>query len=297
MTQSDSRMDAGRAGDMPDGPPGTVMRSEHPHRSDTQTSKSSEIPKSSEILESSEGPETIDDFLGGTVRLIQPRHGYRVSMDTVLLAAAIPAHPGDRVLDGGVGTGGAALCLRARVSGVQVRGVDIQDDLLDYARRNIAFNGAGDDIAVEHSDITALNGAEGTFDHVMINPPYLALGHGIRPPDASKGLAHMDSSASLKDWLRYCLYHARVKGTVTIIYRADRMDEVMAYLHRRVGELTVLPLWPRTGMPAKRVIIQGRKGVAGSVRLLPGLALHGLHDRYSAEAEAVLRDGAALTLR
>ncbi len=51
--------------------------------------------------------ETVDDFLGGKVKLIQPEGGYRVSMDTVILAAAVPAKKGDLIIEGGVGTGGA----------------------------------------------------------------------------------------------------------------------------------------------------------------------------------------------
>jgi tRNA1(Val) A37 N6-methylase TrmN6 len=151
-------------------------------------------------------------------------------------------------------------------------------------------------VSVESKSITDLSGPEATYDHVMINPPYLAAGKAIRPPTETKGLSHMDSSANLKDWIRFCVYQVRNRGTVTIIYRSDRLDEVVAHLYRRVGELKILPLWPRSGSPAKRVIIQGRKGVHGVSTLLPGLALHGREDRYTPEAEAILREGKALLL-
>nr|WP_281500544.1 methyltransferase domain-containing protein [Kordiimonas marina] len=218
-------------------------------------------------------------------------------MDTVFLAAAIPAKAGDRVLEGGIGSGGASVLLAARVPGVKVHGIDIQDDMLALARKNADFNELSDQVTLEKGSITDLTGPEGTYDHVMVNPPYLAAGTAIRPPAASKGLAHMDSNATLKDWISFCVYNVRHKGTVTIVYRADRMDEVIARLYRRVGELKIMPFWPRMGMPAKRVIIQGRKGVRGAATLLPGLPLHGTEDRYSPEAEAILRCGDALDLK
>lgn len=239
---------------------------------------------------------TIDDFLGGAIRLRQPKDGYRVSMDTVMLAATVPAKSGDTVLEGGVGSAGAALCLARRLPGVRVQGIDIQPNMLALARQNIACNDLQDFVSVQNQCVTDLSGPEATFDHVMVNPPYLDKGKAICPPDKGKGLAHMSSAATLKDWMKFCIYRVKNRGTVSIVYRADRIDEVIANLYRRVGDLKILPLWPRQGVPAKRVIIQGRKGVHGAASLLPGLALHGEVDRYTAEARRVLWDGEALPL-
>ncbi len=241
--------------------------------------------------------ETIDDFLGGNVRLIQPASGYRISMDTVMLAASVPAKAGQRILEGGVGTGGAAICLARRVSGVYVNGVEREDEMISYARRNVAFNGLEEQVQIHKACITDLSDEEGQYDHVMVNPPYLAEGHGIRPPSENKGLAHMDLGTTLKDWMRFCVYKAKVKGTISIVYRADRVDEIIAHLHRRVGELKIMPLWPRVGVHAKRVIIQGRKGVRGAATILPGIPLHGEVERYTPEAKAVLWDGKQLELK
>ena len=240
---------------------------------------------------------TTDDFLGGAVKLIQPVDGYRVSMDTVLLAAAIPAKAGDSVLEGGVGSAGAALCLARRIPGVKVHGIEIQDDMLAYGTRNVAHNKLEEHVTVAKGCITDLSNPQSGYDHIMLNPPYLPAGKAIRPPSNSKGTAHMDESASLKDWVRFAVHNAKQKGTVTIIHRADRLDELMAYLYRRVGELKILPLWPRLGSPAKRIIVQGRKGVGGATSILPGLALHGETERYTAEAHKILWDGEALDFK
>lgn len=237
---------------------------------------------------------TVDDFLGGAIRLIQPKDGYRVSMDTVMLAAAVPAKPGETVLEGGVGSGGAALCLARRLPGVCVQGIDIQPEMIARAHQNIEFNKLLEQVAVSEGCITDLTGPEARFDHVMVNPPYLAAGKAIRPPETNKGLAHMESGALLKDWIKFCIYQVKNRGTVTVVYRADRMDEVVARLYRRVGDIKIMPLWPRSGTPAKRVIIQGRKGVHGATQMLPGLVLHGEKERYTAEARRVLWDGQAL---
>lgn len=239
---------------------------------------------------------TIDDFLGGSVRLIQPVDGYRVSMDTVMLAATVPAKPGQIVLEGGIGSAGAALCLARRIPGVKVYGIDVQPEMIALAEQNIAYNDLGDFVSVEEGSVLDRSSPQARFDHVMVNPPYLAKGKAVRPPAENKGLAHMDSTADLSDWIKFCVHNAKNGGTISVVYRADRMDEVIARLYRRVGDIKIMPLWPRVGQPAKRVIIQGRKGMHGATQMLPGLALHSETERYTPEAREVLWDGKALEL-
>ncbi|MDT8344261.1 MAG: methyltransferase, partial [Thermohalobaculum sp.] len=87
------------------------------------------------------GALTEDRLLGGRVRLLQPGAGYRAATDPVLLAAAVPARPGERVLELGIGAGAATLCLAARVAGLVHAGLEIQPDYLALAARNAALNG------------------------------------------------------------------------------------------------------------------------------------------------------------
>ena len=258
-------------------------------------------PKITKALkQASEGqnPDTsLDDFLGGKVRLEQPLSGYRIAMDTVMLAAAVPALPGDHVLEGGVGSGGAAICLAARCPGVTVTGIDIQQELIALARGNTARNNLADRVTIKEGDILDLSGPQSQYDHVMINPPYLQEGAAMRPPSQTKGLAHMDSGADLNSWIRFAIHYVKQRGSITIVHRADRLDDIMARLRGRAGDIHICPLWCRPGSEAKRVIVQARKGSNGPTRLLAGLALHGHEERYSKEAEAILRDGASLDLK
>src|SRR5215510_2514740 len=85
---------------------------------------------------------TEDRLLGGRIQLIQPQEGYRVAIDPVFLAAAVPAAPGDLVLDVGAGVGAAALCLAWREQACQVRGIEIEHGLVRLACENAAINGA-----------------------------------------------------------------------------------------------------------------------------------------------------------
>jgi len=237
-----------------------------------------------------------DTLLGGRVRLRQGRDGYRAAIDPVLLAAAVAAKPGQRVLDLGCGVGAASLCLAARVPGIQVVGLDMQGPLVGLATGNAALNGADRDVRFYSGDlldpppdITA-----GGFDHVMANPPYLKGDSGHPPLVASKAAANVEGRAGLADWVAAAHRAVRAKGSVTFIHRADRLDDLLAAFHGALGEIMVYPLWPGPGKDAKRVIVRARKGVKAPARISPGLILHDGDGAFSAATNAILRDAAGL---
>jgi tRNA1(Val) A37 N6-methylase TrmN6 len=243
-------------------------------------------------------PTTEDALLGGRVRLRQPATGYRAAIDPVLLASAVAARAGETVLDIGCGVGAAALCLAARVAGVRVVGLELQPALARLAAENAALSGVADRVSVVEGDLlTAPQSlAPGSFAHVMANPPFLDAGAGTPPPDPSKRVANVEGAADLAACVRFALSMLRPKGTLTFIHRADRLEHLLAALAGRGGGIVVFPLWPGEGKAAKRVIIRARKDVEAPTRIGPGLVLHGADGRYTAAAEAVLRDAGSIEL-
>jgi tRNA1(Val) A37 N6-methylase TrmN6 len=237
-----------------------------------------------------------DSLLGGAIKLRQPRAGYRTAIDPVFLAAAVPAEAGETVLDAGCGVGAASLCLAKRVPDCRITGIEAQRDLVRLANENAALNGFADRIVIIAGDILRPPPRldPGSFNHVMANPPYLAGEAATPPANAAKATATLEGEADLAAWLRFALAAVRPKGTVTFIHRADRMEQLLAQLSQRAGEIVVFPLWPGDNKPAKRIIVRARKGVATPTRLTPGLVLHQADGRYTAAADAVLREGAAL---
>jgi tRNA1(Val) A37 N6-methylase TrmN6 len=136
---------------------------------------------------------TLDRLLGGRVLLSQPAHGYRVAIDPILLAAAVPALWGERVLDAGAGTGAAALCLATRVPGCKVVGLELQRALQQIATANVTHNDLGLRVEMLVGDLAnpPPRFVWGSFDHVMTNPPYLAAEAPVRAHDQSGASAHV----------------------------------------------------------------------------------------------------------
>jgi len=233
---------------------------------------------------------TEDALLGGRVRLLQSRRGYRVAVDAVLLAAAVHPAPGERVLDLGAGVGAVSLCLAKRVPDCTIVGVELQAALAQLGQRNATRNTLGDRLRTLVHDIALPLPAElGLFDQVATNPPYMAAAAADLPPDRSKALATVESSADLRRWLEVATAALKPAGTLTLIHRADRLEEIAACLVKlRCGALTIKRL-----PPVARVLVRARRGPP-SVSESPPLVLHNPEGGYTEAAEAILRHAGAL---
>ena len=240
---------------------------------------------------------TEDRLLDGRVRLLQPATGYRVAMDTLVLAAAVEAEAGESVLDIGAGVGAASLCLAVRVPGCRVVGIEVQRELVSLGARNVQLNALQDRVEMIVADVAQRPPprlAAGTFHHVMTNPPHMLAEETTPPPDSSRAIANIESTADLAAWLRYSLLMLRSKGTLTIIHRADRLADILACLNGKAGGIVVYPLWPAEGRAARRVLVRARKAMATPLRIAPGLVLHEDNGALTAQAEDVLRHAAPL---
>lgn len=241
------------------------------------------------------GFSTDGTLLGGRVKFRQPARGYRVAIDPILLAAAVPADAEQRVLDLGAGAGAAALCLAARVQACRIDCLEAQESLARLAAENVTANKMDRRIIVHVGDLRRppADLPRNGFDHVMTNPPYLAAHAADAPPDQSKRRATVDE-LGLEVWIDAAMKLLKPRGHLTVIHRADRLDELIALLRERAGEIAVIPLWPRAGEAARRVIVRARKGARSPAVLSAGLVLHKDDGSFTAAADAVLRGGAAL---
>jgi tRNA1(Val) A37 N6-methylase TrmN6 len=235
---------------------------------------------------------TLDRLLGGRVLLRQPARGFRAGLDAVLLAAFVPAAPGQRVLEAGCGSGAAFLCLAARVPGLSVAAVERDGAMAALARANAAANGVAAEVIEADIADPAPARALSPCDHAFANPPYWP--GGTPPPGALRRAATHESGAGLAAWAGFLATALRPGGTASLVLPAARFDAGVAALRAAgCGSLLMLPVAPRAGEAAKRVLLRARRGGRGPARILPPFLLHD-GQGFSAGAEAVLRAGCAL---
>jgi tRNA1(Val) A37 N6-methylase TrmN6 len=236
-------------------------------------------------------------LLGGKVRLLQPARGYRAGMDAALLAAAVPARAGDRVLEAGCGVGAVLLQIAARCAGAQLTGLERDGVASALALRNAALNSMEDRIEIVAGDVASGFAAldRPTFDWAVSNPPFFDDETALRAPAAAKRGAWI-ADDGLGAWTDFVVRGVREGGGIVVIHRADRLADLLALLGTRCGSFVIRPVQPFADQPSKRILVQARKAGRAPLRLLPALILHDRSgSRHTPEAEAVLRGDSALT--
>jgi len=246
-------------------------------------------------------PETtVDAFLGGRVEAVQPAKGYhRAGLEAVLLGASLDPGFQGKVIDLGAGTGVAGFSAAARCPGATAVLVERDPVAAACAREalrreaNHPFSGR---VAIVETDIARRDGLEaGKAGAVLSNPPFRDPAAGSRSPAARRAEAHVLAEGGVDPWFRAAASLLRPGGNITMIYRADGIAELLEAAKGRFGALDLLPVLPREGEVAHRVLLRGIKGSRAPLRLLPPLVLHGPSgNRFRAPVEAILRDGAAL---
>jgi tRNA1(Val) A37 N6-methylase TrmN6 len=271
---------------------------------------------------------TEDAVLGGRLCLAQPKRGHRVGHDAILLAAACPARAGERAVDLGAGVGAAGLALAARVDGVEVTLVEIDARLAALASENVSCNRLGGRVSVVVLDVAAparafatAGLAPGSAACVLMNPPFNDPARHRPSPDRRRRSAHVASGGggtalahvpekwkpvfrkghapineSLVAWAASAARLLRPRGTLSMIWRADGLADVLRALDPAFGAVTVLPVHAKAGEAAIRVLVRATKESRAPLALLPGFVLNDGSGRPTAQAEAVLRAAAALPL-
>jgi tRNA1(Val) A37 N6-methylase TrmN6 len=248
------------------------------------------------------GPTT-DAVLGGRLRLTQPRRGHRVGHDAILLAAATPARAGERIVDLGAGVGAAGLAVAARVAGAIVTMVEIDPTLAALAAENAQHNKLAEHVRAVVLDAAAPARAFASAGlpaesaiRVMMNPPFNDPARQRTSPEPARRLAHALQPDTLPRWVRTAARLLRPRGTLTLIWRADGLAEVLRALETAFGDVLVLPVHPKPAAPAIRILVRATKSSRAPLVLLPGLVLNDGAGHPTPEADAVLRGGSVLPL-
>jgi tRNA1(Val) A37 N6-methylase TrmN6 len=243
---------------------------------------------------------TEDLWLGGRLKLVQPKRGHRVGTDAALLVAAAGDAGQGRIVDVGAGVGAVGLALAQRSAHASVDLVEIDLELAQLAESNGARNGLQARTrvlrldALNPKDRRAAGLADGSAVCVVTNPPFLDAAAVRASPHEAKARAHVMPRAGLADWIEASLAMLAPGGRFVMIHRPDALAMILATIRTRLGAVALLPVHPAIGASAHRLLVSGVKGPKAPLRVAPGLVLHGADGRLTAKADALHRGEALI---
>ncbi|NMA95347.1 MAG: tRNA1(Val) (adenine(37)-N6)-methyltransferase [Clostridiales bacterium] len=238
--------------------------------------------------------EHIDDLQIKGFKLIQNREKFCFGIDAVLLSNFVDIKNGERVVDLGTGTGVIPVLLAAKTCAEKIVGVEIQQDMVDMARRSVTLNGLKDRIDIIHGDIAkGAPGLElGIWDVVVTNPPYKKRGSGIINPDASKAIARHEIMCTLDDVIKAAAKLLRPRGRLYMIHRPERlMDIALGMRRERLEPKSIRLIHPKVDRPPNLLLVEGVLGGGRHLKWLPPLYVYDENGEYTKEVKAIYGRG------
>lgn len=235
--------------------------------------------------------ETLDTFYHGRVRVLQPKTGYRFSVDAPLLADFIRTRPEDEALELGTGSGIIALLLSVKPF-KSVTAIEIQAGLADLARRNVELNGLGGRIEIVAADWRTFEPGR-TFDLIFSNPPYIRSGTGFLSASVEKSAAKHEIHGGIGEVLKKTAGLLAPGGRACFVYpEKRRADFLTAAGECGLATRRMRFVHPREGEPSNLFLIElghvaEARGVAPET--MPPLVLFGPDGTYTGAAQAVFR--------
>ncbi len=229
-------------------------------------------------------------FLDGALQIAQGE-GYRAGLDAVLLAASIQIADGKVALEMGSGAGTALLCAAWRNTEAQFRGLEKQVNLVRLSEQNIRQNQLQNRVSVRQGDVAHAKDLFGSdrFDHVFFNPPFQDSASCENTPAKGRDTAFIADASGLDTWINQAILLVKCRGFITLIHRADRVADCISLLNTACGDIRILPISPRAGDKAHRVLIRARKDAKTPATILAPLVLHEDEKRHTDLADAILR--------
>ncbi|MDI9371175.1 MAG: methyltransferase [Synergistaceae bacterium] len=240
-----------------------------------------------------------DSLTLGDLSLDQPEDGPRVNADTILLASYVRdtfsgARGGRDVLDMGCATGAIALILARRFPELRsIKGMDIQGGLVALARENARRNRLEDRVSFIEGDLRDIRGLlpAQSFDVVVSNPPYESPGSGRLSASRSDMVARQEVSCTLDELASSCRYLLRNRGRLYLVFKADRLSELLATLSRRGLEpKRARMVHPLRGRKASVVLVESLRGGRPGMIIEPPLFVHEEDGGYTEEFLSAYRE-------
>lgn len=211
-------------------------------------------------------------------KVLQKTHGFRFSIDAVLLSHFITPtlNKRQRLLDLGTGSGVMPLLLAAQYDKLQIDGIELQSDIADMATRSVLYNHMEQHIQIYHQDLTELpKSFEQQYDFVISNPPFFPVGTGKQNPNTQIALARHELACTLEQLIQCAFRTLKDRGHFAVIHRAERLTELLALCQQyRLAPYRLRMIHPTLDQPANLILMEAIKDGKNGIHIMPPLAIY-----------------------
>ena len=207
--------------------------------------------------------EMLNDILGyDNLKIYQDTDFFSFSLDSIVLANYSTVRLRDKkIIDFCTGNGIVPIIVSRRTKS-NIIGVEIQDKLVDLAKKSISYNNLNDRISIICDDVKNFSNANlNCFDLVLCNPPYFKV-HENSSLNLSyeKKVARHEICINLSEICECAKKVLKDNGSFSIVYRSDRLIELIDEFRKHgIEPKKVKFVYEKVDKNANLVLLQGQK--------------------------------------
>lgn len=231
--------------------------------------------------------ERLDDLNCKNLKILQKKDGFCFGMDSVLIANfAKISRKNAIVADLGTGTGIISILVAGKQNPEKVYAVEIQEELVDMAKRSVKYNDLENKIDIINADIVGISKGNFNkkFDYVISNPPYKKLNTGLINYNQKKLISRHEVKCTLKDVVNEASKLLKDKGVFYMVHRPDRLCDIFnAMRENKVEPKEIQLVHSHLEDEANLVLIKGVKCGKPSLKVLKPLIVYNENNEYTEE--------------
>lgn len=230
--------------------------------------------------------ERLEDLGIGDLKIIQNPDCFCFGIDAVLLAwfASGGVKRRSKVIDLGTGTGIIPLLLYGRREVECIQALEIQENMVEMARRSVACNELQKHIEIIHGDIRNPGKAvvPTSYDVVVSNPPYMKVEHGFTCSTETKAISRQEILCNIEDIVVFAKKMLKDRGKLFLVHKADRIGDIVATMRtHRIEPKRLQFVHPYVDKPANLVLVEGIKAGKPYVIAEPPIVVYEAKGSYT----------------
>ena len=238
--------------------------------------------------------ETLDDLQLKGIHVIQKKDAFRFGVDAVLLANFAKVKKSHKVIDFCTGTGIIPFIIAGKTECNDIKGIEIQEEFVDMAKRTVDYNNLSDRINFYCRDLKNIDFLKSMekVDVVTVNPPYKLQGSGIINVNDKNAIARHEILCNLEDVIVAAKAVLKDNGRFYMIHRPDRLCDIFCLMRKyKIEPKRVKMIHPTYNKAPNIVLIEGQNFGGSFLKWDEPLYVHELDGSYTKEIDKIYGRG------
>lgn len=234
--------------------------------------------------------ETLEDLQLNGIHIIQKKDSFRFGIDAVLLANFVKVNKRMQVMDICSGTGIIPFIIAGKSDVPKIKGIEIQEEMVEMATRSVKYNGLSDRIEFINEDLKNLESLKklGKYEAVTVNPPYKLYNSGKINYDIKSAIARHEICCTLEDVIVACKTLMKQNGKMYMVHRPERIADILYLMKKyKIEPKRMRMVHPYPNKVANIVLIEGQNFGGSFLKWEPPLYVYDENGCYSNEIKKI----------